>query len=130
MESSEQANHNQQITLTYKNQTAHFLVNVEKGTLAPVISHTKQEDGKPLVTQSYTGQEIDFSSNGRLEQTTMDEVWHDKWTNGSVINIHRTTVAAYEIKLINGTEYLFMEWKMGNYIYGGMKPSYYVFVRE
>ena len=58
-----QANHNQQITLTYKNQTAHFLVNVEKGTLAPVISHTKQEDGKPLVTQSYTGQEIDFSSN-------------------------------------------------------------------
>ena len=73
--------------------------------------------------------EIDFSSDGRLEQTTMDEVWHDKWTKGSVINIYRTTVAAYEIKRINGTEYLFMEWKMGNYIYWGMAPEFYVFVR-
>lgn len=59
----------------------------------------------------------------------MDEVWHDKWTKGCVINIHRTTVAAYEIKAINGTEYLFIEWKMGNYIYGGKEPDFYVFVR-
>ena len=51
------------------------------------------------------------------------------WTKGSVINMHRTTVAAYEIKAINGTEYLFMEWKMGNYIYGGKEPDFYVFVR-
>lgn len=72
---------------------------------------------------------IHFFSDGRLEQTTMDEVWHDKWTKGSVINLHRTTVAAYEIYVINSTEYLFMEWKMGNYIYGGMEPSFYVFVR-
>lgn len=73
--------------------------------------------------------EIYFFSDGRLEQTTMDEVWYDKWTKGSVINMHRTTVAAYEIKAINGTEYLFMEWKMGNYIYGGKEPDFYVFVR-
>mgnify|MGYP001028355626 FL=1 len=73
--------------------------------------------------------EIYFFSDGRLEQTTMDEVWHDKWTKGCVINIHRTTVAAYEIKAINGTEYLFMEWKMGNYIYGDKEPDFYVFVR-
>lgn len=73
--------------------------------------------------------EINFFSDGRLKQTYADEVWHDKWTKGSVINLHRTTVAAYEIYVINGTEYLFMEWKMGNYIYGGMKPNLYVFVR-
>ena len=29
-----------------------------------------------------------------------------------------------------GKEYLFMEWKMGNYIYGGMEPDHYVFMRE
>ena len=72
---------------------------------------------------------IEFFSDGKLKQTTMDEVWHDKWTKGSVINLHRTTVATYEIRVINGTEYLFMEWKMGNYIYGGMEPDFYVFVR-
>ena len=48
-------------------------------------------------------------------------------TGGHII--HRTTVAVYEIKAINGTEYLFMEWKMGNYIYGGKEPDFYVFVR-
>ena len=73
--------------------------------------------------------EIDFSPDGRLKQTTMDEVWNDKWTKGAVINLHRTTVASYEMHVVNGTEYLFMEWKMGNYIYGGMKPMLYVFVR-
>ena len=73
--------------------------------------------------------EVEFFSDGRLEQTTVDEVWHDKWTKGSVINLHRTTVAAYEIRVINGTDYLFLEWKMGNYIYGGKEPDFYVFVR-
>lgn len=31
---------------------------------------------------------------------------------------------------IGWKEYLFMEWKMGNYIYGGMEPEHYVFKRE
>lgn len=74
--------------------------------------------------------EINFFPDGRLEQIYMDEVWYDKWTKGFVINLHRTTVSAYEIRIINGTEYLFMEWKMGNYIYGGMKPKLYVFFRK
>lgn len=73
--------------------------------------------------------EIEFFPAGKLKQTTMDEVWNDKWTKGFVINLHRTTAAAYEMHVINGTEYLFMEWKMGNYIYGGMKPMLYVFAR-
>lgn len=51
------------------------------------------------------------------------------WAKGSVINLHRTTVSAYEIYITNGMEYLFVERKTGNYIYGGMKPNFYVFVR-
>ncbi len=81
------------------------------------------------VSESLYLKEINFFRDGSLEQTTMDEKWHDKWTKGSVINLHRATVAAYEIYVINGVEYLFLEWKMGNYIYGGMKPDLYVFVR-
>lgn len=51
------------------------------------------------------------------------------WTKGFVLNQHRTTAASYTISEINGSEFLFIEWKMGNYIYGGFNPSYYVFIR-
>lgn len=73
--------------------------------------------------------EIEFQADGSVIQKYMDEEWNDRWTKGVLLNIHRTTAAAYEIHNIEGTEYLFLEWKMGNYIYGGMTPSYYVFVR-
>lgn len=72
---------------------------------------------------------IEFFADGELTQNYMDDVWQDKWTKGFVLNLHRTTAASYEIREINGSDYLFMEWKMGNYIYGGMKPDYYVFAR-
>ena len=74
-------------------------------------------------------QSIEFKGDGTAIQKYMDEEWQDKWTNGYVLNLHRTTAAAYEIHKIDGIEYLFLEWKMGNYIYGGIKPSIYVFER-
>lgn len=72
---------------------------------------------------------IEFFADGRLTQEYMDNVWQDKWTKGFVLNQHRTTAASYTFREINGSEYLFMEWKMGNYIYGGLEPNYYVFIR-
>lgn len=30
---------------------------------------------------------------------------------------------------IGGRDYLFMEWKSGDYLYGGAEPGYYVFAR-
>lgn len=72
---------------------------------------------------------ITFLPDGKCIQEYMDEIWQDKWTRGFVLSQHRATAATYIIREINGLEYLFMEWKMGNYIYGGLKPDYYVFVR-
>lgn len=73
---------------------------------------------------------IEFFNDGKIIQKYMDDdVWYDKWTKGFVLNQHRTTAAAYSIRNINGSDYLFMEWKMGNYIYGGFEPDYYVFER-
>ena len=73
---------------------------------------------------------LEILPDGNLIQTYMDSEWHDKWTKGFILNLHRTTAAKYRIIEMNGTEYLFMEWKMENYIYGGMKPDYYVFKRK
>ncbi len=72
---------------------------------------------------------IEFFSDGTAIQKYMDAEWKDKWTADALLSLHRTTAAKYVIQRINGKEYLFLEWKMGNYIYGGMKPDIYVFSR-
>jgi hypothetical protein len=51
------------------------------------------------------------------------------WTKGYVLHKWNHTACAYEIRTIGSRDYLFMEWKSGDYIYGGMEPKYYVFTR-
>lgn len=100
------------------------------GTWNSVCFVDKMEDFSPddRIENLYL-QSIEFKADGTAIQKYMDEEWQDKWTKGYVLNLHRTTAAAYEIRKIGGTEYLFLEWKMGNYIYGGIKASFYVFAR-
>lgn len=53
-----------------------------------------------------------------------------RYTKGCVISQNEQTVEHYEIRTYEGVDYLFIEHKSGDYIYGGMKPHYYVFRRE
>jgi tRNA A-37 threonylcarbamoyl transferase component Bud32 len=48
------------------------------------------------------------------------------WTKGSIINKGERTAASYEIRDIEGTNYLFMEWKNGDYLLFHTVPGYYV----
>lgn len=48
------------------------------------------------------------------------------WTQGIVINEQEKTASKYEIKDINGSTYMFFEWKSGDYTYWHQKPPYYV----
>ncbi|BCZ44629.1 hypothetical protein psyc5s11_06960 [Clostridium gelidum] len=48
------------------------------------------------------------------------------WTKGYIISSADKTASQYTIKEINGTKYMFMEWKSGDYTLRGMKPWYYV----
>ena len=50
------------------------------------------------------------------------------WTRG--VLIRGGLACAYEIRRSEGKEYLFLEWKNGDYVYGGQDPWHYVFVRE
>ena len=52
------------------------------------------------------------------------------WTKGYVLRKWNSTACAYQICTIDDKEYLFIEWKSGDYIYGGMEPCYYVFERD
>lgn len=53
-----------------------------------------------------------------------------KWTKSCIMNIVDKVAAHYTIKNIDGSDYLFMEHKSGDYFFGGLQPHYYVFKRE
>lgn len=52
------------------------------------------------------------------------------YTQGAIINKQIETVEHYELRTIDNTEYLFVEHKSGDYVYGGMTPPYYVYCRD
>ena len=51
------------------------------------------------------------------------------WTKGYVLRKWTSSACAYEIREIGGTEYLIIEWKSGDYHWGGRDTDYCVFVR-
>ena len=48
------------------------------------------------------------------------------WTKGLVLSKEGQTASAYTIKTLGGKNYLFYEWKSGDYVFGHMQPRYYV----
>lgn len=77
--------------------------------------------------------EIEFLQNGECMSIYGDETISGKnmqeWTKGFVIRKWNCTSCAYETRIICGTEYLFIEWKSGDYRWGGFDTDYYVFAR-
>ena len=65
-----------------------------------------------------------FLPNGKMDPG------YTTWTNGLVLHAGNKTASKYEIKKIDGAEYMFFEWKSGDYTFGHMKPSYYVLQRD
>lgn len=51
------------------------------------------------------------------------------WTRGLLIHPGERTAAHYEIKTLEGRDYLLFEWKNGDYVFRQRKPSLYVMAR-
>lgn len=78
--------------------------------------------------------EIVFSEGGHCS-SLYGEKWirgdeMQTWTKGYVLRKWNSTACAYEIRRAEGREYLIMEWKSGDYRWGGYDTDYYVFLRE
>lgn len=71
-----------------------------------------------------------FKKDGTVERNYFDKILNDTWTKGFLIDKEKSILSKYEIKTINNIEYLFLEWKMGNYVYGDAKADYYVLKRK
>lgn len=77
--------------------------------------------------------EIEFSEGGHCSSVYGDELITGDdmqvWTKGYVLRKWNSCACAYEIKVFDGTEYLIIEWKSGDYRWGGRETSYYVMIR-
>ncbi len=73
--------------------------------------------------------EMIFVKNGRLtcKNDKVPNGYSRTWTKGLVISDNATkTASKYTIKEIDGSAYMFYEWKSGDYTFRYRKPSYYV----
>lgn len=83
-------------------------------------------------TPSYF-ESVEFRSDGECISVYGGEVISGEdmqvWTKGYILRKWNSTACAYEIREIDGVEYLIIEWKSGDYRWGGFDTDYYVFVR-
>lgn len=100
------------------------------------IYFTTPDDFDPLIQnrpkESLYHSQIEFKSGGEFVTTTKrgTNSGVSVWTRGLVLNKREKTASAYFIKKIDGKEYLFKEWKNGDYVFGNGRAYWYVFTRE
>ncbi len=72
-----------------------------------------------------------FENDGKLFVGYHDSeaLYPMNWSKGVVINKNASTVSEYTIKEINNETIMFVEWKSGDYAFGGKVNGYYVFKR-
>lgn len=56
--------------------------------------------------------------------------WGWQWTKGLLLSPNSHTASRYIIKNIDGEQYMFFEWKSGDYTILHRKPAYYVLKKE
>ncbi len=75
---------------------------------------------------------VSFEKGGKCQvqygEEIMSSPWVD-WSRGYVREQGHSLMQKYERRIIEGTEYLFVEFKSGDYYYNHQKPWWYVFTR-
>jgi beta-lactamase regulating signal transducer with metallopeptidase domain len=75
--------------------------------------------GKKTWSEDLFLKELFFLENGKTN-------WAFSWTKGLLLHSGEKTASKYIIKEMNGSRYMFMEWKSGDYTIRHIKPLYYV----
>lgn len=78
--------------------------------------------------------EIEFFENGGCRCVYEDDIFEgdDKvvWTKNYLLRKWNWSACEYEIRNVDGKDYMIIEWKSGDYRYGGYDTNYYVFTRS
>lgn len=88
--------------------------------------------GSPEYSVDYF-KEITFENGGHVTATLGGEVMkgddNHTWTKGCWLRKYNQSACAYKIKEFDSRQYLIIEWKSGDYRYGGRDTDYYVMVK-
>ena len=77
--------------------------------------------------------ELYFFPDGNAKCVYADAVFEGEntvvWTKNFLLRKWNWSACEYEIRTVDGTDYMIIEWKSGYYRYGGYDTNYYVFIR-
>ena len=99
---------------------------------------TRKEDFSPseshLPLDSLFFKHMHFGEDGEITSLYGSAIISGKtkqsWTKGYVLRYWNHTACAYEIITVDNVDYMIIEWKSGDYRWGGFDTDYYVFVKE
>ena len=78
--------------------------------------------------------EIEFFADGNCRCVYEDDIFEGtntiSWTKNYLLRKWNWSACEYEIRTHNDIEYMIIEWKSGDYRFGGFDTNYYVFVRS
>lgn len=104
------------VSVDFVHEIEDFTPNVPRDNQGLVLTEIQlEEDGKMIIGVS-----------GR-EPMASEDVY---WTKDVIVNKWDQTVSKCTIKEMEGSTYMFYEWKSGDYIFGGAKPLYYVLKKQ
>ena len=77
--------------------------------------------------------EIEFFENGHCRCIYEDDIFEGDskvvWTKNYLLRKWNRSACEYEIRKADGRDYMIIEWKSGDWRYGGYDTNYYVFTR-
>ncbi len=77
--------------------------------------------------------ELEFFNEGNCRCVYADAVFEGEdtvvWTKNYLLRKWNWSACEYEIRTVDGVDYMIIEWKSGDYRYGGFDTNYYVFTR-
>lgn len=73
---------------------------------------------------------VEFKANGKALAVYGKNSLNLDWTKGFLLHKKREIAENYEIRTINQKDYLIIEWKSGDYEFGGRVAGSYIFARE
>ena len=93
------------------------------------IVENKEDFSLSNIEQGGIINHLSFFPNGEGNITFTDNDSNSiSYTKGFIKDLCiKGTMCAYEIKSINNIDYLIVEWKSGDYVFGGLISCYYVF---
>jgi len=73
---------------------------------------------------------IEFMPNGNANAVYGENAITAEWTKGILLHKTRKIAENYHINTIQGKDYLIIEWKSGDYTFGGRIAGHYILERE